>query len=606
MDNIIEVTNYDYDHRHMFKPSQGQYDMTNRNEWLARQIRRFYSEEEVQQVFTNRRSDITDDGVMKYFFKGNQPLHFIPEDHHTERAINWTFEKFKPNRPLNPISFPDLRYYPTTLSVSAEAPWTTTDFRFTPTGRNIDHESDQPKLSQFVDRLPIGTRMPIKAYLQQKQRMGLIDDDRAKFHNLYNEIFVHNRTLVHQISTLHPRFWINKVVPKPYYWNTLHARSHVVAQDEPDKVRAVFGATKLLLQVELMFIWPLQASYLNTGAGQMLWGREIIRGGWKRMFNELHKNGPPNTVISADWSEFDSRLLHQLMRIVHHRIWRKYYDFSHYEPTSFYPESSPKDPRKLDRLWKWMTEAILNTPILLPNGRLYRWLFNGFGSGYQQTQLMDTFCNSIMIITCLSALGVNVDAREFWAKFQGDDSLFAFFEIMFRIYGPHFKVMFAETAKYYFNAKLSVKKTHISDRVTGISVLSYFNSFGIPWRTDEDLLRHLFFPERSQNFPKLAASAMGLAYANCGHSDRFHALCEMIWDKLVVKKEIKPQWAGLRWMERAGYIETLKMFEGAHFPTRLYLLSMVYEHTPRSDSENQRQWPDRPGPKGRFYFLNSI
>lgn len=150
--------------------------------------------------------------------------------------------------------------------------------------------------------------------------------------------------MVHQIKYGFKEFWYEDGTPRTYYWNTLHSRSHVVAKDEPDKIRAVFGAPKLLLMIENMFIWQLQRRYLNNDEGKMLWGREIMKGGWKKLQNEMLSQGQPNTFLSIDWSQFDKRLLFELFDEVH-KIWRSYFDFSRYAPTSFYPNGKPKDPQ---------------------------------------------------------------------------------------------------------------------------------------------------------------------------------------------------------------------------------------------------------------------
>jgi hypothetical protein len=604
--NIYELDDYAYDvpktryQRNVDEQSNMEY----RNEWLANRMKKFYTQEELEQVLTNRRSDGSDQGVINHFFKADQPYHPIPLDENTDAAISWVTESFRPNRRLHPVSFPDIRYYPFTLNVSSEAPWTNSNFTFKPVDRNVDEESELPKLPLYEDEIANTSNVTPLTYMKERQRQGLATDARLSFHNLYNQIFVYNRWMVHLIGIGAKQFW-KGLTPLTYYWLTLHMRTHVVAAHEPDKVRAVFGAPKLLLMVELMFIWSMQATYLNTEAGRMLWGREIIRGGWRKLFSECYENGPPNTIISADWSQFDNRLLHQLISIVH-RIWRSYFDFSKYEPTSFYPNAKPANSSKIERLWKWMCYSILNTPILLPNGKLYRWKWNGFGSGFQQTQLMDSFCNAIMLTTCLSALGVNLNSDRFWARFIGDDSIAAFCERMFEIYGPDFLSKLADAAKYYFNAKLSPDKTSFSNKLTNVSVLSYFNQYGLPYRTDEDLLRHLYFPERFQDFGRLAAAALGMAYANCGHSVRFHALCEYIFNKLVHERGIDPDWTALQWMVRSGIFPILDDLRTTEFPRIHDIQAMVFAHSERTTAQKQRQWPTRQHPKNRFYFILDV
>jgi len=577
-----------------------------RMEWLTRNALKYYPKWMIEQVLTNRRSDFSDEALIEDFKRTEQPEHHLQRDYHYRRALRVVRERFKPNRALHPVSYPDLRYYPWTLNVSAETPWTNENYKFVPQYRDIDMESGVPKVHRKTfERMPYADgAIPVHHYLKMKQKLGLIENSNTTFHNLYNEIFIYNRTRIHQIKDGNPPFWDENGNPKPYYWNTVHARSHVVAKDEPDKIRAVFGSSKLLLQAELMFIWPLQATYLTTDTGDMLWNRETSRGGWKRLFKEMHENGPLNTVLSVDWSQFDKRLLHELIDDVHD-IWRSYFNFDRYEPTSVYPKAKT-NPERIERLWRWMTNAIKSTPIHLPNQEVWEWTRNGFGSGFQQTQLMDSFANAVMILTCLSSLGINIESDEFWCKFQGDDSLIGFKERMFQIYGQHFLDKLAEEAARRFNAKLNAKKSGISDRVTGTTILSYGNSHGIPHRAEEDLLRHLFFPERPQDYARLAASAMGLAMAAGGEYPRFHDLCTKVFNHITKEWDLQPKWSTLKWMIRAGLYETLDQLAHAEVPSRLTLLSQVYVYQPKPESMTHRQWPRKPGPRGRFFFLLDV
>jgi len=190
-----------------------------------------------------------------------------------------------------------------------------------------------------------------------------------------------------------------------------------------------------------------------------------------KIMNEFASDNA-NTYISMDWSEFDRRLLHELIDDVHN-IWRSYFDFSGYEPTTRYPDSSIDDPERLERLWKWMTHGIKSTPIELPNGQVWMWNYNGFGSGYQQTQLMDTFCNMIMTYTVLSSLGVNIESERFHSRFQGDDGVLSFQEQKFQLYGRDFLSQMKRKAEYYFNAKLSDDKSSIGDNYSDIYLLGY-------------------------------------------------------------------------------------------------------------------------------------
>jgi hypothetical protein len=579
-------------------------------DWIYNRALKFMPSSIVDQAAANRRSDSTDDAVIADFNQFEQPHHIIPKDRHYQKAVDKVRDLGKPDHTLYPISFPDLRYYPWNLPPNICAPWNNKDHRFQPAFRDLDGESQSPKLIEKVKRgLTYFIRGSIKVteYLRIKQALGMITDSKPSFHNLYNEIFIYNRTLIHQIKEGSSRFFDETGTPIAYYWHSLFARAHTVAHGELDKIRAVFGATKLLLMVENMFIWQLHAYYLNNpDKGFMLWGREIIRGGWKKILSETTKIGNLNNWLSLDWSEFDKRLLHELIDEVHN-IWRSYFDFARYQPTSFYPHANPGNPQRIERLWKWMTWSIKHTPILLPNGELWKWNYNGFASGFQQTQLMDSFANAIMILTCLSAMGIDINSVNFWIRVQGDDSIIAFMGILYQIYGPTALTELSRTALFYFNAKLSDKKSQFQDHSNGMSVLSFFNRYGLPYRTKEDLLTHLFFPEHNRTWSKLASAALGLAYANAGKHEDFHNLCEYIWNKIVHEKGILPEPNQLAWMSRAHIFPTdmteLEAFKTLAFPKWHEIRSLTMIPAKRTENEVQRIWPTKPGPKGNFYFL---
>ena len=147
------------------------------------------------------------------------------------------------------VSYPDLRYYPWTLPTSAEAPYTSSDYW--------------------------------KKYVNIKFKLGEAADNRLTFHNLYNEIFRHNREKTNRIED---GIYLDRTGQDLKYWNQAQARSHLVKKDDPDKIRMVFGDPKLLLMVKCMFLWPLINDIINRN-GPMLWGYETLRGGWYSIYN---------------------------------------------------------------------------------------------------------------------------------------------------------------------------------------------------------------------------------------------------------------------------------------------------------------------------------
>jgi hypothetical protein len=637
-DNIKEVLNLESDRlpNPRRPPTKAQLEHNQEIfEWCSRQVKEFFDPKEYGEVFEYRRSEFDDEALITDYFRTEQPYHPIPRDEHFDLALKMTRKFFKPSRKLHPVAFPDLRYYPMTLNTNVEAPWNLRNWKFNPKERNVDWESEIPKLYQSDKEMDLWHQLFLKfdefreerfkrwlenpsgsvvsstveldQWLAWKQELGLIQSNGRIKHNLYNEVFQYNRFLIHQIKDGLRPFWSNGE-PQTYYWNTVHARSHVVGPTEPDKIRAVFGATWLLLMCELMFAWPLQSHYLNhPESGILLWGREIMRGGWKKIMMEASKFGQPETVLAVDWSQFDRRMLHELIDLTF-EIWESYFDFEYYEETSFYNKERAKaDPVRIKRLFDWIRNAIKHTPTLLPNGKLYVWTRNGFGSGYQFTQLMDSFVNTIMILTCLSHMGIQIDIKEFYLRVQGDDSLSTFFERMMCLYGTNFLSQLADCALYYFNAKLSVKKSKITKNFDGQGVLGYTSRHGLPYRTTEDLLSHFLFPESQfDNYDKKASVTVGLAYATCGTNERCYDFFKLCYQKMV-SRGAQPHEKYLKWLVRSGILLNPEngSFNVSEFPDRFKMIDQLLLPHKRFDFESQRVWPTKPGPRGRFYFLEN-
>nr|QLC36802.1 RNA-dependent RNA polymerase [Sarcosphaera coronaria partitivirus] len=525
-----------------------------------------------------RRSTGGDEKAEEDFLRTDVPYHDLKRDYHYRRALRVCEKLFRPSRTLHPISFPDLRFYPWNLSVSAEAPFT------------------------------IQKKWETK--LRQRQAEGEDLDGKLTFHNLYNEIFGLNRHLVHQIKEGGAGFWNKDGTPKPYWHTSLHTRAHLVKADAEDKLRAVFGVPKLLLQVENMFIWNIQKEYLNQKVkSPMLWGFETFRGGWHKLWNRL-SSVSDGTRLSADWSGFDRFALFEVIDDVH-IMWRNWFDFSKYEPTDSimkeqdarlsYP-SSKANPVKIQRLWDWMTYSIKHTPIRGFSGQLYQWQYNGIASGYQQTQLLDSFVNIIMLMTVLSASGINIESDNFAVLVQGDDSLSAFPETITD--HKKFLDLLAKEAKIRFNATLSVDKTTIGYSLNSVEVLSYRNNNGIANRDEADLLAHLLYPERNQGLPEAASSCIGIAYASMGCSRTVYNVCRDAFEFLTTQFKVKPS---TKWLEdffKVRGLEASRIIGKAQFPSFEECYSQNYDYSSRTEEEKNRTWPSKPIGKYGFYFLN--
>nr|QLC36804.1 RNA-dependent RNA polymerase [Sarcosphaera coronaria partitivirus] len=517
-----------------------------------------------------RRSDGSDEAAEQDFLRTDEPYHPVPRDSHYRKALKVITDLFKPHRKLKPISFADLPNYPWTVNVSAEYPY-----------------SSSKKW---------------KKYVSKKQSEGLIDDNGVTFHNLYNEIFDDNRLHIHRIKDGHKSFWTEDGTPKTFGTNFLHTRAHLVKQEDEDKNRAVFGVPKLLLMAEQMFIWNLQRTYLNAQPGRypMLWGFETIRGGWKKLYRYIYSKNPSyQTALGADWSGFDRFALHEVIDDVHN-IWKSYFTFEEgYESTNEYPDTYT-NPEKLERLWKWMTYSIKHNPITAQSGRTYMWLHNGIASGYQQTQLLDSFVNGIYLLTCLSACGVDIESKSFILFLQGDDSLCVTNADLMADKDWFLNTMSKE-AKRRFNATLKPEKTSIGRTLSSIEVLSYANRFGIAYRDPDQLLAQLLYPERPRLLPETASAALGIATAAMGMDRKVYDVCLDVFNFITGPLGREPSPRPIQEMERAGLFPTGQV-NVQKFPTFEETFFQNWDLSERTTSDKERLWPTSQYEK--FYFLH--
>lgn len=514
----------------------------------------YLTDEDIKKVQQGyRRSDFSEEALISDYLRGEVPKHNIIRDEHYIRALDKVKELFSPKDVYRPVSFPDLRYYPWTLPTSAEAPYSASTYW--------------------------------KNYVKVKFQAGEIENDRLTFHNLYNEILRHNREKVHRIKD---GIYVDRYNQDLTYWNQAHARSHLVKADDPDKIRMVFGVPKLLLMVECMFLWPLINDLLNRDS-PMLWGYETLKGGWYSMYNWMATKSPRSgTYLALDWKQFDKRTQFEMIDDVHNII-KSFIDFENgYMPTHDYPDTST-NPVRLHRLYDWMCNAIKHTPDVLPSGDTYQRQHAGIASGFFQTQLLDSMCNTIMLLTTLSKLGFNIDKIKI--KVQGDDSIISLTEMIHPASHQSFLDVFALTAQDYFGAVLNTKKSKMDNTLNGLPLLGFTNISGLPTRNMYELLANLLYPERKSDENKLMARCVGIAYANCGYNAQVYKICENVYFYLK-ERGFSPNASGLPhliqtmsdWWEILGDGELV-------FPSYYMTICRLTEQPQRSKTQIEKMWP---------------
>ena len=505
----------------------------------------------------------------------NTPEFKVIKDEHYYKAIERTYAIFKPDVPLQPVHFADLRYYPWKLSTNVGAPFATSQYWIDYVNQKFD---DEFKLQEYRDLFREAHGLSLEPRMI---------DRRMTKRNLYNEMFFINRKNIHLIKD----GWKTTSTGHDLrYWNTAFARQHLVRSFEDDKVRLVFGAPSTLLMAELMFIWPIQTHLLSQGAhSPMLWGYETTTGGWSRLYSWAAQCRPRyESVVTLDWSRFDKDARHSVIKDIHALIMRPMFDFNNgYHPTIFYPDTRGTNPKRIENLWSWMTDAITSIPLMLPNGDLLRFRHSGIYSGYFQTQILDSMYNCIMIYTVLSRMGF--DINNVHLKVQGDDSI-TLMPYQFVTLENSFLPFFTMYANQYFGSQLNLAKSEIHPSLEGAEVLKYRNRASMPYRDELQLLAMLRHPERSMSLESLMARSIGIAYANCGNFTRVYQICEDIYEYLA-SCGFTPDPHGLpRGLQyRQDYVPGYDQIDLSHFPN--YFDTVRHLQDPSRDILTEKHWP---------------
>jgi hypothetical protein len=543
-------------------------------------LRKFLKSHEAHSViYDYRRSPWNEDALNTDIDKLDCEEHTVIKDEHYYHALDYVYRLIKPDRPLRPVHFADLRHYNWRLSTNIGAP-------FNSLKKWKQYVID--KYNYFRDSTPFPTPFSRDLFTEAHTTSEplAIRDSRMTKHNLYNEMFTINRTNIHRIKLgLRTDNYGNDY----RYWNTAFARQHLVKSDEPDKVRLVFGAPSTLLCAELMFIWPLQVHLLlMKSKSPLLWGYETILGGWYRLRGFICERMPRfEAVATIDFSGFDRFARHTVIRDIQTHVMRPLFTFTEgYHPTVLYPDSTEPHTRsdapflsqeeKLTNLWNWMTNAILTIPLLMPDGRLLQFKHSGIFSGYFQTQILDSLYNMVMLYTILFKMGFTEDS--IIMKVQGDDSIIALLCCYFLICAS-FMYTFTRYALSYFGAIVSQDKSELLPSLQHAEVLRYRNHNGIPYRDELQLLAQLRHPERSTTAEALAARCVGIAYAACGQLPRTYAICEDIYNFLTLKLHVVPKQSELDFFFRYIDMTSTSTFkpEAGRFPSLFETLSHLMD-----------------------------
>nr|WNH24519.1 RNA-dependent RNA polymerase [Heterobasidion partitivirus 23] len=459
--------------------------------------------------------------------------------------------------PFSPIAFPDLRFYKWTLTTASD--YHARNSQNMQRGSQLywQHLRDNDLLEERFD------------YSERPQSKGFF----------YNVFLIIARTMIHYIKYTGLPFDNDVINPvtdyheKLFYWfmrypTQLFVRSQISPLDKL-KVRPVYNAPMLFLFLEAMLTLPLMAM-CRLPENCMLWGFETIRGGMAEL-NRISSGF--TTFIMIDWSRFDQlapfaiiyhfwcTFLPSLLRV--DRGWmptQQYRTYLHKQAFTDkhfnHEKTNPRYQKYLRSLhvtyaphilmfsfvifnlcsfiWLWYCRMVFITP----DGIGYVRLLAGVPSGIFMTQILDSFVNLFLFIDALLEFGFSPDEIRLIRLFiQGDDNIAFFVGDFERIFA--FYEWLPDYALTRWHMIISIDKSSITRLRNKIEVLGYRNNNGMPSRDPAKLVATLAYPERipagSQMYLILMMRAIGLAYANAGHSSEFHSMCQRSYNDARVK-----------------------------------------------------------------------
>jgi len=531
------------------------------------------------------------ESILEDFFANDVEEHQIPFDDHVEYGIQCMAEAFRPPRPCRPVHILDVKHgYPYKWQVNAESPFSTDQYfleQRATFGEFIrTHEFEHIDREDFLRRYPD---------LDNLDRLTTVVP--AKFGFMKSMIFSWTRRWHHVIKsgfTDLAGITVNNYLRNRFIFPMLlHTKTAIVKKDDPNKMRTIWGCSKPWIIADTMFYWEYLAWIkLNPGVTPMLWGYETFTGGWMRLNALLFRSHLQCSFLTLDWKRFDKKAYFVLIRRIMYMV-RTFLDFSSgYVPTHaapYHPDWTPEHANRMERLFLWTLECLFESPIVLPNGDMYRRRFAGIPSGLFITQLLDSWYNYTMLATILSALGF--DPRQCIIKVQGDDSIIRLYVLIPPNEHSLFMERLVQLADYYFKSTVSVDKSELRNSLNGCEVLSYRNHNGLPHRDEIKMLAQFYHTKARDPTPEITmAQAVGFAYASCANHNRVLYVCQDVYE-YYKSQGVTPNRAGLTITFGNSPDLTLPEIPLDHFPTKNEIRRHFFNMHYNNDAQRAKTWP---------------
>jgi hypothetical protein len=245
-----------------------------------------------------------------------------------------------------------------------------------------------------------------------------------------------------------------------------------------DKTRLVWGYPYAMTALEGIFARPLIDKF-KDGNTPMAFGMQTGVLGSRLRVSSYHRR----YAYSMDVKSFDSSASQPLIKVAF-KILATWFDLSQIEPTSGVPYLN---------IWKIITNYFIHTPIVMPDGNVYKGKKHGVPSGSYFTQIVDSIVNTIYVGTIAHRFNLFVSKDDF--NVLGDDVIFwsnrdVSLEVLANFGSQTFNVI--------FNAKKSMKFRY--DQV--IHYLGRDWKKGVPSLPLDEILIRMTQPETYRKYSK--------------------------------------------------------------------------------------------------------
>ncbi|AIE47664.1 RNA-dependent RNA polymerase [Verticillium albo-atrum partitivirus-1] len=258
-------------------------------------------------------------------------------------------------------------------------------------------------------------------------------------------------------------------------------RGHMSPKDDP-KTRLVWVYPAEMLVVEGLWAPVMYRQYQSLSDGPLLLGKSA-----QRIYTEWCVNKKQGEVLHGlDFSGFDNGvppwIIHVAFDILHANVdwlnWRG-------KPTS------KRSRQKWRNVWDGMKWYFINTPILMPDGRMFR-KHRGVPSGSWFTQLVDSVVNYILVKYAFNCQELKIHGL----KVLGDDSAAR----------SPLKLDLVQAAVDFrpVQMRLNLDKCEITEDATEFKLLGTRYQDGHSTRPDEDWFKMALYPENPP--PDIAVS----------------------------------------------------------------------------------------------------